>query len=262
MAERTLSKNSLLAEWLNRCLVRNRQPHGHARRILSFNGQVIGSVDPLLWPLVAPHWPPAKSLDKCLDSLAQALQASGRCGVWRNEFVAVRNAEGNGVGRIERGAARVLGVATEAVHLVGFAPDGRVWIQQRALDKANDPGLWDTLVGGMVANGETLHDTMVRETREEAGLPVHELQNLKWGTPFLMTRPTDDGGGLGQLVETVHWCVATVPAHLRPENLDGEVAGFECLDANAVARRVLDGACTDEAALVLARALGWPLSPA
>jgi len=26
-----------------------------------------------------------------------------------------------------------------------------IWVQQRALDKANDPGLWDTLMGGMVS---------------------------------------------------------------------------------------------------------------
>jgi 8-oxo-dGTP pyrophosphatase MutT (NUDIX family) len=254
--------NDNLTRWLSACERRNRQPPVATRRALVLQGHTVGSVAPLVWDMLTREGLDALDMNTALDLAARQLHQGGFCGVWRNEFLSVRNPERQVVGRVERGAVRVLGVATEAVHLVGLAPDGHVWLQQRAFDKANDPGQWDTLMGGMVAHGETTVDTLVRETREEVGLPVHELQNLKWGSPFLMTRPTEDGGGLGQLVETIHWCVATVPAHLRPENLDGEVAGFECLDVNAVARRVLDGACTDEAALLLARALGWPLSPA
>jgi len=41
---------------------------------------------------------------------------------------------------------RTLGIATQAVHLVGTTPGGSVWVQQRAFDKAVDPGLWDTLM--------------------------------------------------------------------------------------------------------------------
>lgn len=249
-----------LAHWLSSCDLRNRRPLDATRHPLVLQGQLVGSVAPAVRNLLTGHRLEQLDINTALALAAQQLHHSGLCGAWRNELLAVRNPAGQVVGRVERGAVRVLGVATEAVHLVGLAPDGRVWLQQRALDKANDPGQWDTLMGGMVAHGETLDDTLVRETREEAGLPVHELQNLKWGRPFLMTRPTDDGGGLGQLVETIHWCVATVPGHLQPDNLDGEVAGFECLAPEAVRRRVLDGRCTDEAALVLALALGWPLS--
>lgn len=254
--------NEILARWLSDCARRNRQPPDMKRLALVIQGQTVGSVAPVIWDMLAKQGLDAPDINTALDLAARQLHQCGLCGVWRNEFLSVRSPEGQVIGRVERGAVRVLGVATFAVHLVGLAPDGGIWLQQRAFDKANDPGQWDTLMGGMVAHGETTEDTLERETREEAGLSVQGLQALRWGTPFLMTRPTEDGGGLGQLVETIHWCVATVPAHLRPENLDGEVAGFECLDANTVARRVLDGACTDEAALVLARALGWPLSPA
>ena len=43
--------------------------------------------------------------------------------------------------RVERGVVRVLGITTYAVHLVGSRRDGAVWVQQRAFDKATDPGL-------------------------------------------------------------------------------------------------------------------------
>ena len=72
------------------------------------------------------------------------------------------------IGQVERGAVRPLGIATQAVHLVGHAADGRIWVQQRALNKANDPGLWDTLMGGMVSAADTVATALVRETWEEA----------------------------------------------------------------------------------------------
>jgi hypothetical protein len=71
------------------------------------------------------------------------LRAARRCGPWRDEQLRGRH-PGQRLGTVERGAVRVLGLATQAVHLVGVAPDGRHWVQQRALDKPNDPGLWDT----------------------------------------------------------------------------------------------------------------------
>lgn len=249
-----------LHDWLDACHARLSQLPDPARHPLLFAGQAIGSAHAQLWPQLAPHWPLQGDLSEGLARLAQHLRQQGRSGPWRDECVAVKNAQGDVLGAIERGVVRVLGVATEAVHLVGITPDGRVWLQQRAFDKANDPGRWDTLMGGMVAHGESLQDTLLRETWEEAGLRLGQLQGLRWGGSFAMCKPSDDAGGLGQLIETIHWCVATVPEGVEPRNLDGEVECFEALAGDEVARRVLDGACTDEAAWVLALALGW-ISP-
>ena len=250
---------SALPDWLGACAGRFAQGADTRRVPLEWQGRRIGSVHPTLWPDVAPHWTDRGDAVAAMQSLAQHLRGLGRTGPWRDEAVSVRDADGQVVGAIERGVARVLGIATEAVHLVGLAPDGRVWLQQRAFDKANDPGLWDTLMGGMVAHGESLDDTLARETWEEAGLRIADLRGLRWGQPFRMHKPTEDGGGLGQLVETLHWCVATLPDGLVPDNQDGEVAGFECVARAEAARRVLAGDCTDEAAWVLALALGWPV---
>src|SRR5690606_1323182 len=81
-----------------------------------------------------------------------------------------------GPGRVaDRAAMRPLGMLTQAVHLSAWAPDGRLWIARRALDKPNDPGLWDTLAGGLVAAGEDCETALLRESREEAGLQAVEI---------------------------------------------------------------------------------------
>jgi len=82
--------------------------------------------------------PDATDNDAALAAIARWLQANRLGGRWRDELLAVDNAEGVPVAAIERAAVRPLGIATHAVHLVGWRADGRVWIQQRALDKATD----------------------------------------------------------------------------------------------------------------------------
>ena len=70
---------------------------------------------------------------------------------------------------MERAVVRPLGITTFAVHLLA-SPDGRHWVQQRSLTKPNDPGLWDTLMGGMIPASDSMAQALERETWEEAGL--------------------------------------------------------------------------------------------
>ena len=162
-----------------------------------------------------------------LNLLAQALRAQGQCGPWRDEQLAVCNAHGERLGTIERGAVRVLGIATRAVHLVGRAPDGRIWVQQRSKTKPNNPGMWDTLMGGMVSAADTLQQALERETWEEAGLRLPELLGSEHGGQVDFSRPSREGGGVGYMVERIDWFRCTVPEGLEPRNQDGEVERFE-----------------------------------
>lgn len=187
--------------------------------------------------------------------LAQALHTAGLSGPWRNECLPVVSAAGSTVAQVERGVVRVLGLRTQAVHLVGLRPDGAVWVQQRSLTKPNDPGLWDTLMGGTVAGTETVADTLVRETWEEAGLHLAELADVTHHGHFTATRPVPDGGA-GYLVEDTHWYTATVPCGLEPVNQDGEVDHFECWHPERVRQAVAQGLFTPEAAWVLVQVLG------
>jgi 8-oxo-dGTP pyrophosphatase MutT (NUDIX family) len=173
---------------------------------------------------------------------------------WRDEALAVSGDGGQIVGQVERGAVRPLGIATQAVHLVGRAPDGRLWVQQRALDKANDPGLWDTLMGGMVAAADTVASALARETWEEAGLRLDSLTALRRGGQVTLQRPTESGSA-GYMVERIDWYEAVLPEGLAPVNQDGEVAQFALLDAQDLLAQLADGRFTTEAALILVAAL-------
>ena len=198
-----------------------------------------------------------------LNRVATALHQAGLAGTWRQEQLAVRDVCGLRVGTIERAAVRPLGIATQAVHLVGRAPDGRFWVQQRALDKANDPGKWDTLMGGMVSSADTLEAALARETWEEAGLHVADLQGLRHGGCLTVRRPTSDGVGTGYMVENIDWYVCTVPDGVTPVNQDGEVAQFALVDTTQLLQNLSGGVYTLEAALILANVAGFgPQRPA
>ena len=192
-----------------------------------------------------------------LNALAQALRAQGRCGPWRNEQLAVCDAQGRRIGTIERGAVRPLGLATQAVHLVARAPDGRMWVQLRAFNKPNNPGQWDTLMGGMVSAADTLPQALARETWEEAGLRVDALHGVAHGGHVQLAVPSEEAHGCGYMVERIDWFHATVPDGMVPQNPDGEVERFELLAPEALLERLAHGAFTPEATLVLAAALGW-----
>jgi 8-oxo-dGTP pyrophosphatase MutT (NUDIX family) len=183
------------------------------------------------------------ALGDSLERLARALRAAGLAHAWRDEQLAVCDVHGVPLASVERAVVRVLGIATRAVHLVGFDARGHVWLQQRAFDKANDPGLWDTLMGGMVAAGDTLDTALERETWEEAGW-VHQR------------RPAGDGTRHGYLVEDIAWSRCVLPEGVVPSNQDGEVERFECVPPDEVVARLQQGLFTDEAALILLQALG------
>ncbi len=208
----------------------------------------------------APAWHlQGSDASAALNALAEALRAAGCCGPWRGEQLAVCDARGRRMGTIERGAVRPLGIATDAVHLVGVAAGGAgLWLQQRSFSKAYRPGEWDTLMGGMVSAADTPAQALARETREEAGLAVDALAGLREGTPLWLDQPSDEGGPcLGHLRERITWWSATLPAGTLPANQDGEVERFECWSHAQVRERLAQGVFTPEAALVLAAYYGW-----
>lgn len=195
-------------------------------------------------------------LDDSLRRLAQALRQAGLAHAWRDEQLAVCDVHGVPLAGVERGVVRVLGIATRAVHLVGFDARGHVWLQQRAFDKPNDPGRWDTLMGGMVARCDTLDTALERETWEEAGLRLESLLDVHQGGWVHQRRPAGDGTRHGYLVEDIAWSCCVVPQDLVPCNQDGEVERFECVPPDEVVARLEQGLFTDEAALILLQALG------
>jgi 8-oxo-dGTP pyrophosphatase MutT (NUDIX family) len=192
-------------------------------------------------------------LTASLHELAGALRAAGLAHVWRNEQLAVTDEQGRSVATVERAVVRPLGITTFAVHLVGLSPDGRHWVQQRSLTKANDPGLWDTLMGGMIPATDSIAQALERETWEEAGLRLDQLAGLRRCGRISISRPASEQGA-GYVVEHIDWYRCIVPQGVVPSNQDGEVAQFVLMDGDEVAARLQRDEFTIEAALILMEA--------
>jgi 8-oxo-dGTP pyrophosphatase MutT (NUDIX family) len=230
-------------------------------------------------------WQVNGDLTSGLNQLAQAMRSAGLCGAWRNEQLAVKELAGRDgfnvlpetsrnphstsksarvLGTIERGAVRPLGIATQAVHLVGFvslqAQFSHMWVQQRAWSKPIDPGQYDTLMGGMVPAQNTLEEALARETWEEAGLLLSDLPALTYGGRVSLRRPAHEAshtmGGAGYMVEQIDWFLADVPVGRVPDNQDGEVDNFSLLDMETLLSTLYGQKFTTEASMVLAAALG------
>jgi 8-oxo-dGTP pyrophosphatase MutT (NUDIX family) len=251
------------ADWQAALRARSDAPPEPPRVALGWHqsGTLIGSIEPgwaerligagvLLrrtphgWAVDAARGAP---LDAALAVAANALRRLGPAAAWRNELVTVTDNTSKPVARIERAATRALGIATQSVHLVGATPDGSVWVQQRAFNKATDPGQWDTMVGGLVSAGETVRDTLRRETHEEAGLRITALAQVAPIGHLSVRRPVPHG----YMVERIDMFEAVVPRAEVPVNRDGEVAAFECLAPAALWQRLRDGLFTIEASLIL-----------
>ncbi|HSV47787.1 MAG TPA: NUDIX domain-containing protein [Ramlibacter sp.] len=252
------------ADWLRRLRAGAEVAPLRPRAALWWQAHEIGSVEPGmarqtgaggLWREAAEGWRiEGGDLTASLEQLAFALRDAGLAHAWRNEQLAVGDAGGGVLGTVERAVVRVLGITTHAVHLAALALDGRHWVQQRALDKPNDPGLWDTLMGGMVPASDSLQQALERETWEEAGLRLAQLRGLQWGGRVSTRRPAGDGQGFGYVVEHIDWYRCELPDGVVPDNQDGEVAQFALLSPQEVVLRLLRDEFTREAALILAQA--------
>lgn len=65
-----------------------------------------------------------------------------------------------------------LGLLHRCVHVFVLDPEGRLWLQRRALDRRLWPGLWTSSASGHLDAGEAEADAARRELREELGLDL------------------------------------------------------------------------------------------
>jgi 8-oxo-dGTP pyrophosphatase MutT (NUDIX family) len=191
---------------------------------------------------------PGPALNGVLASTARALREADCLRGWRDELLDITAPDGTHLGVIERAAVRPLGILTRAVHLNAWTPDGLLWVARRALDKATDPGMWDTLVGGLVAAGETLDIALIRECDEEAGLSAGDIRGRSdLRTVLRMHRRLPEGYQVEDLL--VSRCV--LDAAVQPRNRDGEVMEIATVSAPQALAMVAAGEFTLEAALVV-----------
>jgi ADP-ribose pyrophosphatase YjhB (NUDIX family) len=176
--------------------------------------------------------------------------------VWPSvERLPVWGSAGQELGWVPRDLVRYLGVDTHSVHVVGWQGDVS-WVQERANNKTEDPGLWDTLIGGTVGWEENPSQTLEREAWEEAGLSLRQLQSLTSLGAINIQRPMPDPEGWAYQVETIHCLSAQLPPGVRPLNQDGEVAAFHPLKAEELNHALESGRFTLAATGVYLRATG------
>jgi 8-oxo-dGTP pyrophosphatase MutT (NUDIX family) len=240
------------------------QPPRRPRVALWAGDARIGSVEPDFLPGVPMRpglveqamrggeqgWQINGELTASLLQVALAMREAGVAHTWRDEQLAVTDSDGRTLGIVERAVVRPLGITTFAVHLTGVSPDGRHWVQQRSLTKPNDPGLWDTLMGGLIPASDSMAQALERETWEEAGLRLSQIEHLRYGGRMLTRRPSDESSA-GYIQEYLDWYGCVIPEGVVPLNQDGEVTQFRLMQPEEVARLMLRDEFTLAAALIL-----------
>ena len=239
---------------------------------LIVDGRVVGALDPpramalARFPDVfaigtgevrfAPHLSDAASRTAAAASVARALANEGRLSTWRDELYAVGSDPGGApLFVLERAAARYFGIRTFAAHINGTTRrDGAtaMWIARRSLHKAIDPGLLDNLVGGGIAAGASVADTVAKEAWEEAGLPAALARTARPAGTLEIRRAQPDG----LHCETIFVHDLDLPDDTLPVNRDGEVAEFRVVSPDEVARLATNESGPDlvtaDASLVIA----------
>jgi 8-oxo-dGTP pyrophosphatase MutT (NUDIX family) len=195
---------------------------------------------------------PAAQRDRAFGNIHRALREQSLIKAWRDEIFPILDpATLQPLAHIERAASRFWGTLTLGAHCTGCVvnADGgpeRLWIAQRAFDKATDPGCFDNLVGGGVPAGQSPHEALLREGWEEAGLPLAVMQRAKAGRVIRLHRDIPEGLQHEWLYS---WDLVLGAAEL-PVNQDGEVAGFELLPVAEAAALASGDRMTVDAALV------------
>ena len=165
----------------------------------------------------APHLSDAASRTAAAASVARTLADEGRLSAWRNERYAVgADPGGTPLFLLERAAARYFGIRTFAAHVNGTTRRNgatAMWIARRSPHKAIDPGLLDNLVGGGIAAGANVAHTVVKEAREEAGLPAALARTARPVGTLEIRRAQPDGLQLETIfVHDLDLPTDTVPA--------------------------------------------------
>lgn len=190
-------------------------------------------------------------LNFVLAQVALTLKEAGCLRGWRDELLDVIG-EGRRLSVIERAAVRPLGLLTKAVHLNAWTPDGELWIARRSLEKSTDPGMWDTLVGGLAGAGESLDVSLLRESQEEAGLLPVDIEN---GSPLQVILRMHRRLPEGYQVEDVLVRECVLHESVVPENQDGEVMEFRTVPVDEVWSMIEARMFTVEAELVILNGL-------
>ena len=141
--------------------------------------------------------------------------------------------------RMERAAVPLFGVRAYGVHMNGFTRDAdglKMWIGRRSLDKPTGPGKLDQLVAGGQPAGISLRENLIKECREEAGIPPEMSAGaVPVGTVSYCTERPE-----GLRDDVLFNFDLKLPSDFRPHNTDGEIQAFYLWPIERVIEAVRD----------------------
>ncbi len=211
--------------------------HGLADRLATFRDVFVVSTD-----AVALHdaLRDFEARSAAMDHVVRALEAQGVMRGRRDEFYAVApSIDHAAVFRLERAAIPLFGVSACGVHMTGYVrrPDGLwIWVPRRARDKSTYPGMLDNTVAGGQPMGLGLRENLIKECREEAGIPAPLAQHAVETGCLRYCLEAPEG-----LKPDVQFCFdLELPEAFTPVNADGEMECFELWPAARVMAIVND----------------------
>jgi 8-oxo-dGTP pyrophosphatase MutT (NUDIX family) len=194
---------------------------------------------------LAPTLASTDARTEALARVAAALAADGRLTAWRDERYAVAtDPQAPPLFLLERAAARFFGIRTYAAHVNGLVQRGdepAMWIARRSPRKSIDPGLLDNLVGGGIAAGAGVGQTVIKEAWEEAGIPAPLARRARVAGAVHICREQPDGLQRETLFVHDLW----LPADFEPTGQDGEVVGHRLVSLPEAARLIANAAGDD-----------------
>ncbi len=121
------------------------------------------------------------------------------------------------------------------------------WVARRSPNKSIDPGKLDNLVGGRIAAGLTVDETLRKEAWEEAGIAPALLEGVNCLGAVRVEYSVPEG--LHREILFVHdlW----LPPDFKPANQDGEVSEIRLYPIEEVIREVLSGEFTLDSGAVM-----------
>ncbi len=179
---------------------------------------------------------------KAVDAVLRKLAAEGQVKGWRDEVYPVHPVGGGkALMAMERAAVPHFGVRAYGVHMNGFVRRGdgiHMWIARRAKDKPTYPGMLDNMVAGGQPMGITYRENLIKECREEAGIPRALAERaISVGAISYAYEGEAEGG----LKPDIQFCYdLEMPADFTPSNADGEIEEFMLWPIARVAETVRD----------------------
>lgn len=210
--------------------------------------------------------PSVTGFGQCSEAMARwAEQARARWGIpgWRNERMVVFDGPHPQLS-IERALLRPFGMLLRSVQACVYTqPPGAaptLWVARRALTKPIDPGCLDALVAGGIAGFDDAFNTLVRECKEEAGIPEFLARQAQPAGSLDIAYDTTDDGLEVTHRETVALHDLALPADFQPVPVDGEHEAIVAMSPSQARQSMDQDAWTRDGAQALRSLLerkGW-----